>query len=449
MSKNNKSELAKGVKDWYGEEAILRNQVRDSLREIFERYGYNPLETPIIERLETMSRKGGGEIQKEVFKLKDQGQRDLALRFDQTVPLARFVAMNRDLKMPFKRYAIGPVFRDGPTQPEQGRYRIFTQCDADIVGVKDMAAEAELFSLAKDAFSKLGLGEVEVKINNRKVLDGILDTIEIPEESKKASVIILDKMDKIGWKGVKEQLLNLSDSNEKYIFDDKKIGKLFDLVKFQKDNLTTFSNIKSQIKSEKGLEGLDEIKSLLDYAQTMKYNFIQFNPSLARGLDYYTGTTIEVYLKNRNIINSAILAGGRYDQMIGDFIGGNQEIPAVGFSFGLERIILAMQENNVSVKKSLVDIYLIPLEEKLKKHALVYANILRNSGLNVDIDMRANPKLIKSIKHADALGIVNVGLLGENEFEKNALSLKNLKYGKQETIPLDNVSDYIQKWENI
>ena len=187
--------IAKGVKDWYGKDAILRNEIKDTLRRVFEKYGYNPLETPMIERAETMKFKGGQEIQKEIFTLKDQGRRELALRFDQTLPLARFVASNKDIKFPFKRYVIGEVFRDGPAQPEQGRYRVFTQCDVDILGVKNMIAESELLALAQDCFKELGLGNIIIKINNRKLLDGILDYADIPEKKKFEAIIILDKID--------------------------------------------------------------------------------------------------------------------------------------------------------------------------------------------------------------------------------------------------------------
>lgn len=305
-------EIAKGVRDSYGEEAILRNFIRDTLRDVFERYGYAPIETPMIEREETLGYKGGGEIQKEVFKFTDQGKRKLALRFDQTVPLARFVASRKDIKFPFKRYVIGEVFRDGPTQPEQGRYRIFTQCDVDVLGVKEMTAEAELFALAQDALKALGLGNVEIKINNRKLLDGILDYAGVPEKDKTSVIIDLDKMDKIGLEGVKKEILTL--------IKPKVVSVLIDTIRIKGTNKETYNQLTKKISSKKGKQGLGEIKQLLDYADVMSLK-IQFDPSLARGLDYYTGTTIEVYLKNKNIVKSAILAGGRFDSLVGEFRG--------------------------------------------------------------------------------------------------------------------------------
>jgi len=501
-------ELAKGVKDWYGESAILRNKIRDTLRNIFERYGYNPLETPIIEMQKTLGYKGGGEIQKEVFKLSDQGKRELALRFDQTVPLARFVATSGDVKLPFKRYAIGNVFRDGPTQPDQGRYRIFTQCDVDVLGVKDMSAEVELFSLARDAFKELGLGDVEVKINNRKLLEGVLDYANIPQEYRIKTIATLDKMDKIGLEGVREELNNLKYKNnikisnttfdylkngyleeelnilnKKFVenlliedlgkegFEDFKdkalkvettgefitlidsyefegnnilnsdsVKKLLNVTQRQSNNEETYKGLCEIINSDIGKEGLNEVGTILNYSNKMNYDFIQFDPTLARGLDYYTGTTIEVYLKDKSLVKSAILAGGRYDNMVGDFKG-NEEIPAVGFSFGLERLVMVLK-NSENVNKNTSQIYLIPMGDT-KEECLKIANDLRSQGLNVDLELRTNCKPKKSIKYASSVGISNVAFVGENEIKENYLSIKNLKTGQQNKINLNEVKKYL------
>jgi len=435
-------EIAKGVKDSYGEEAVLRNYIRDTLRDVFERYGYNPIETPMLERQETLGYKGGGEIQKEVFRLKDQGLRNLALRFDQTVPLARFIATHKEIKFPFKRYVIGPVFRDGPTQPEQGRYRIFTQCDVDVLGIKEMTAEAELFALAQDAFKALGLGDVEIKINNRKLLDGVLDYAGVPKDSKTAVIIALDKMDKIGLEGVKEELNNLKDDVSGNIELGKGVAeKLIDAIELQKTNKATYDKLSKIVKSSKGKEGLDEVKQLLDYADAMKLD-IQFDPSLARGLDYYTGTAIEVYLKNRDIVKSAILAGGRFDNMIGEFRGGNEEIPAVGFSFGLERLVMILQEFKKDNKKTMTDLYIIPMDTI--DDSLRIAHEIRNQGVNVDMDLQGK-KFKKSISYADSLGINYVGIIGGDELEKGVISIKELASGKQEEVKIKDVAEYLKR----
>ena len=494
--------LAKGVKDWYGKDAILRNEIRETLRGIFERYGFNPLETPMIERKDTIGYKGGGEIQKEVFQLQDQGKRDLALRFDQTLPLARFAATQRDLKLPFKRYAIGEVFRDGPTQPEQGRYRIFTQCDVDMLGIKDMSAEAELFALADDAFNELGLGNVEVKINNRKLLDGVLDHAGVPDFAKLRTIVTLDKMDKIGLEGVRDSLyeLRLSDrpvlSDDQYIkiteaynsqgmnaieqmkdelvstlsdrgyqeicsmlrkgdhmqtgsidnyagprlLDDKSVDRLMDVISDGGGNSETLRNLEKLIRSDKGKEGLSEVRTLLDYSEKMGIDSVQLDPSLARGLDYYTGTTIEVYLNDRDLCRSAILAGGRFDDMVGDFRGG-EDIPAVGFSFGLERLAMIIGESR-ETKKNVTDLYVIPIGG-VKDDCLALCSDLRGDGLNVDME-HCGRKVGASIQYADQSGIRYVALVGDDELKQGKLTVKDLTSGVQQTLGRSEVKDYIR-----
>jgi len=423
--------IAKGVKDWYGEDAILRNEIKDTLKRVFERYGYNPLETPMIERAETVKFKGGEEIQKEIFTLKDQGKRELALRFDQTLPLARFVASNKDVKFPFKRYVIGEVFRDGPTQPEQGRYRVFTQCDADILGVKDMIAEAELLALAEDCFKELGLGNIIIKINNRKLLDGILEYAGVPDKNKLNTIIILDKMDKIGIEGVKKEI--------KLLLPKKKVDKLISAITKAKNNNETYKKLTAIISSKNGKQGLNEIKQLLDYSNGL--NFVEFDPSLARGLDYYTGTTIEVFLKDKSVVKSAVLAGGRYDNMIGAFSGSNQEIPAVGFSFGLERIAMILSDIKKNLKSSNTKLYLIPINTA--KECLKIALSLRNQGLNVDMDLKGK-RMGQAITYADSLGIPYAGIIGEDELKEDSITIKNLKTRKQEKIKINEAYKYLK-----
>jgi len=423
--------IAKGVKDWYGEDAILRNEIKDTLKRVFERYGYNPLETPMIERAETVKFKGGEEIQKEIFTLKDQGKRELALRFDQTLPLARFVASNKDVKFPFKRYVIGEVFRDGPTQPEQGRYRVFTQCDADILGVKDMIAEAELLALAEDCFKELGLGNIIIKINNRKLLDGILEYAGVPDKNKLNTIIILDKMDKIGIEGVKKEI--------KLLLPKEKVDKLISAITKAKNNNETYKKLTAIISSKNGKQGLNEIKQLLDYSNDL--NFVEFDPSLARGLDYYTGTTIEVFLKDKSVVKSAVLAGGRYDNMIGAFSGSNQEIPAVGFSFGLERIAMILSDIKKNLKSSNTKLYLIPINTA--KECLKIALSLRNQGLNVDMDLKGK-KMGQAITYADSLGIPYAGIIGEDELKEDLITIKNLKTRKQKKIKINEAYKYLK-----
>ncbi len=503
----------KGTKDWYGGETILRNKIRSTLMNIFERYGYDRLETPPIEKLDAISFKGGGEIQKEVFKLKDQKGRSLALRFDQTVPLARYISSNKSISFPFKRYVIGEVFRDGPTQPEQGRYRVFTQCDVDFLGVKSMAAEAELLALAKDAFIELDMGDIEVNINNRKLLEGILDYSGVPQISRLRTISVLDKFDKIGLEGVREELNNLRlfgsshslsnktltelfkgydlegvsilnkqkiqntifeeigeegfeeisslflrekdkydlyralanyDTSGRLLLDNSMVSKILSIVIPREDNSLTLKFLEDKITSDNGLEGLSEIKSLLRYSNSLDFDSVKFNPSLARGLDYYTGTTLEVFLKNREICPSAILAGGRFDNMIGDFRNG-QDIPAVGFSFGLER--LAMVKNKTTlIPLTSRELFLVPIGDTLDK-CLNVAHNLRNQGINVDVKLEGSEKIGDIVSSVVKQGIPYIGFLGEDEIKNNTLSIKDLNSRKQINLPIENVGRFVKRRE--
>lgn len=499
-----KFEAAKGHLDFFWEDSVLRNHVRDTLRSVFERYGYPPLETPLLENKAALAFKGGGEIQKEVFQLQDQKGRELGLRFDMTIPFARFVASNPDLKFPFKRHVIGPVFRDGPYQPEQGRYRSFTQMDVDVAGVADMAAEAELFALAQDAFNALGLGDVEVKINNRKLLEGILDYAGVSDSAKKRTITILDKLDKIGRDGVSEELNILSSdglSNETFkaihdayqeggpeavsdqlrdpitaeigesgcenvmrilggpgdiaakmeeidtykgkLLDQESIATIMDVIQSGASNEETYKRLSRLVTSATGKEGIDEVRQLLDYAKRMDLGFIQFDPSLARGLDYYTGTTIEVYLTDRSIVKSAILAGGRFDDMVGDFRGSQEDIPAVGFSFGLERLCMILKEQNPDLLRTTTELYLIPMGTK--EACLAIAHSLRRQGVNTEMELVKRKKLGMSIGFADYLGVPYVGIVGENELDQGVVRIKNLSTGVQNDVKVEDVASYLKQ----
>ena len=414
---------AKGVRDFAPKEKIMRQQVIDSLRSVFEEFGFNPIETPIIEKYELLSSKyaGGEEILKEVFKLKDQGGRKLALRYDLTVPFARFIAMNPNIKMPFKRYQIGRVYRDGPIKI--GRYREFWQCDVDIVGNKNMAADAEMLAIADKVFKKLNL-KVTIKLNNRKILDGILATSEI-KESKWIDVILsIDILKKQGKEEVEKEL------KRKGIKETKKI---FNLIEKKESNKKTLANLTKALTSEIGKQGIKEMQELLNYLKSFDVK-VDFDPSLARGLAYYTGPIYEIFLNN-NIIKSATAAGGRYDDMIGKFIG-NNDYPAAGISFGVEVITEALKMAKRESKKSVVNIYLIPIGTT--NESIKIAQELRNAGIKVDIDLaRKGPS--KNLGYANSFDIPYVLFIGSDEIKKKKFKLKDMRTGKEEYLSINSI----------
>ena len=407
-----KLELAKGVKDIYPEEKILQQRVMDVFRRTFELYGYAPIETPLLEKYEVLASKyaGGSEILNEMFTLNDQGGRRLALRYDLTVPFCRFVGMNKTLKMPFKRYEMGPVFRDGPVSVS--RFRQFWQCDVDVVGIKSMKIDAEFVEIFNKVFEELGLN-VEVRVNNRKILDAIMERLEINKPGE--VILIVDKLDKIGVKGVSKELKEIGT-------EENQIRLLLKIISVEGTNKQKLKSLRDQL----GVcEGLDEIEEVMKYSD----KFV-FDISLARGLAYYTGTIYEVYLKNGEI-KTAVASGGRYDKMISGFLESNQDYPALGISFGLSRIALALQNQNI---KSVNKVYVIPIKTEVND---VVKN-LRNSGINTDVDYNSRG-VSKNLDYASKLGIPYCLIIGEKELKSNKYTLRNMNTGKELKLSITEI----------
>lgn len=415
-------QTARGVRDIPPEEKILMNKVVDTLKEVFELYGFMPLETPILERYETLAAKfgagAGSDALKETFKLTDQGKRKLGLRFELTTSLARFIAMNPMLKMPFKRYEIGPVFRDGPV--ELGRVRQFWQCDVDIIGTKSMLAEAEIIALMQDAFNRLGL-DIIIKVNNRKLLNGILEQAGI--QKKEEAMIVIDKLDKIGKQGVAKELKEKG-------FGDKQVKNIFSLIK---ENVT-LTELKRGINNEEGKAGIQELEELFDYSRKMGIKF-QFDVSLARGLAYYTGTVFEVFLK-KGKITSSLAGGGRWDKMIGSFMGDKQEVPAVGVAFGITRILEALKEKEAIMKKTPTQVYVIPINTIDK--SLKIARELRSEGVRTELSL-GKKGVSKNLEYANSLGIPYVIIIGNDELKKRKVLLKDMLSGQEQLLTVKDV----------
>src|SRR3989338_7257681 len=378
-----------------------------------------PLETPILERYETLAAKfAAGEASdalKETFKLKDQGNRDLGLRFDLTVPLARYVAMNPTLKMPFKRYEMGIVFRDGPIKA--GRVRQFWQCDVDIIGSSSMIADAKIIAVAQTAFRKLNL-DVIFKVNNRKLLNGILEQAKI--EQKEDAIIAIDKLDKICKEGVEKELAERQ-------FTTAQIKDLFSLIKPG----MPIAEIKKKVASPEGQEGIKELEELFSYLQALGVNIAQFDVSLARGLAYYTGTVFEAYLK-KSKVTSSLAAGGRWDSMIGKFMAGNRQVPAVGVAFGLEPIMEVLKEQNQEPEMT-TKVLVIPI--KTEKESLKIVQQLREKWIPASIDLNQRG-VGKNLEYASTLGIPFALIIGDNELKAGKLLLRNMKSRSEEALKL-------------
>jgi histidyl-tRNA synthetase len=419
----------KGTRDYLPTEQQIRNKIRNTLETVFHRYGYRPLETPILCLFDILASKyaGGTEILKEVYRLQDQGKRELALRYDLTVPFTRVIGMNPNLRMPFKRYEIGKVFRDGPVKA--GRLREFMQCDVDIVGVRSAMAEAEMMSIAFDAFDELGL-DIYISYNNRKFLTGVLGNIGLTEDQVNEAVISLDKVEKIGEEGVREELAGKG-------IHQTLIGKIFTIFR-QGEKPDFYSSFSSDTLTQEGLAELNELGNYLEALDLTSRSV--FNPLLARGLEIYTGTVFEVFLSSR-AITSSIGGGGRYDKIIGGFLESGEEYPATGISFGLDVIYTALGLKSDSIGiQPIADFFLIPLGTE--KETLQVAQRLRKMGFNVEVEM-SGKRLKRSLDYANKEGIPFVLILGENELQQNKIALKNMEDGKEERISLAELENNI------
>lgn len=422
--KNLELKNVKGSNDYGTEEQIIRNFISDTLRSVFEKYGYKPLSTPILCYYDLLALKydDDNDILKEIYKVSDQANRSLALRYDLTVPFSKYIAMNKNLAMPYKRYEIGKVFRDGPVKA--GRSREFIQCDVDSVGIEGQVIEAELISLFVEGYKKLGI-DITVKYNNRKLMSGLIECAGINDDKIRDTITIVDKFEKLTEEELKSEFYKIGLSNEK-------IKNLMEYLKLNfgeiKDNFKNTSN-------ENLINGIKEMSELNKYIEQLNLQeYVEFSSSLARGQDYYTGTVFEVYQEN-GIIKSSIGGGGRYDDIIGNFIDDGKKYPACGISFGLD-VIFEILKNKSELKKNSVEVYIIPMNNNAE--ALKIAQILRENNVNVDIEMN-NWKVKKALKHASDNGIPYVILLGEDELKKGNVVLKDMIKNLQEETAIEEI----------
>lgn len=420
----------KGTYDYLPNEQRIRNFINETLKEIFEKYGYQPLETPIICYYDLLAGKydESNDLLNEIYKLTDQGKRKLGLRYDLTVPFAKCITITKDLRLPFKRYEIGKVFRDGPVKT--GRDREFIQCDVDVVGISGQMIEAELISLFIEGYNKLGI-DVIVRYNSRNLMSGLIIDQGISSELVSNVITIIDKLDKINENELLKEFNNLNIDNEKAI-------NLLNIFKLNLDELNKrYQNTTNEL-IKKGLFELNELELYIsDYKDKTK-----FVATLARGQEYYTGNVFEVYSKN-NELSCSLGGGGRYDNMITNFINDGNMYPAVGISFGLSTIYEILKNKEEFKNKSLIDIYIIPMNTK--KESLSLANRLRTLGYKVDLEMN-DKKVKKCFEFANKENIPYVIVLGEDEIKNNYFNLKNMITGEQFKIDqIDQIKDIIKR----
>ena len=419
-------------------EQILFNQIKETIEKTYKKFGFLPIDTPVVELAEILLAKAGGETEKQIYRFQ-KGDTDLALRFDLTVPLAKYVAKNYgNLSFPFRRYQIGKVYRGERAQ--KGRYREFYQCDIDIIGDGELGLinDAEIPSVIYTIFRNLGFKDFTIRINNRRILNGIFESIEQKENSEEI-LRIIDKIEKIGKECVIEEFKKIGLSQEQ-------IQRIMDFIEIQGTSDEKIEKLENlEIQNETFNQGVRELKTVIDNVRLFGVPEENFNVDLtiARGLDYYTGTVYETFLNDYRELGS-VCSGGRYENLAEYYT--NKNLPGVGVSIGLTRLFSKLNELNIikADKKSVAEILIIPMTEDLKE-SIKLATKLRNAGINTEIYL--NEKKIKAkFKYADKLEIPYVIVIGEDEIKENMVTIKNMKTGKEEKIP-NNEIDIIKKIE--
>lgn len=450
-----KPSIPKGTRDFSPQEMVRRNYIFDTIRQVFQRYGYLPIETPAMENLSTLMGKYGEEGDKLIFKILNSGNlreildevvepgsnymkllTEKALKYDLTVPFARYVVQHQhEITFPFKRYQIQPVWR--ADRPQKGRYREFYQCDADVIGSNSLINEVELVQMIDDVFTKLKI-PVVIKINNRKILSGIAEVIGEKEKIITITVAI-DKLDKIGAEGVNKELQENGIGAEA-------IRKLQPLIEFKGTTLEKVNFLKTLLaSSEIGLKGIEEVEYIFKTVENLKLNTAncELDITLARGLNYYTGAIFEVKA-NAGTLTSSICGGGRYDDLTGIF--GLPDMSGVGISFGADRIYDVLNELNLypeSVAAS-TKLLFVTFGESEQAYCLPLLAQVRKAGINSEIYPDAGAKMKKQMSYADDKKIPFVVIVGSDEMQSGQLTLKNMSSGEQEKISIENIIEKLK-----
>lgn len=416
----------KGVTDYYGKEQLIRNKIMNTLRETFETYGYSPLDSSVLYNYDVLAYKyqDGAEILNEIYTLRDQGDRKLGLRYDLTIPFCKVISNEKELRLPFRRYEIGKVFRNGPVK--LGRCREFYQCDIDVVGIDGIDIEIEQMLLVLNVFSKLGINIV-IKWNNRKLMSSLIKYIGIPEEKIDLVIGAIDKLEKLSPEELIKEFKQID-------IDSETVGKLLGIfTKSIKEYNEIFIDDPIYQEALKEINELDQKLEKLNIKDKTK-----FTPTLARGLSIYTGTVFEFYdIEQR--LTCSLGGGGRYNKIITDFISDGNTYPAVGLSFGLEPIYTILKEELSN--ENLVNTYIIPMDTEIE--CLSLAETLRKNNINVLVELNKR-KVKKCFEYANKENIKYVIVVGSNEIESNCYTIKNMETGEQYNMTEEELLEFLK-----
>ena len=415
---------------------IKFNSLVDKIRKSYEKFGFLPLDTPIIEMADVLLAKAGGETEKQIYRF-NKGETDLALRFDLTVPLAKYICeYNNDISFPFKRYQIGKVYRG--ERPQKGRYREFYQCDIDIIGDGELSIvnDAEMPSVIYTTIKEFGFDKFTIRINNRKLLNGLFAELNLEEQSVEIMRII-DKLEKIGRENVVKCLQDLKVADEKI----QKILNFIEIDGTTDEKLQKLENL--NFTNELFLQGLSELKEVVKYVRLFGVPDTNFKVDLtiARGLDYYTGTVYETFLDDYRELGS-VCSGGRYDNLAEFYT--DKKMPGVGVSIGLTRLFSKLSELNILNEKdeSISKVLVVSMTDDISR-ALEVATKIRDEGINTDVYLE-NKKIKAKFKYADKLKIPYVAVIGEEEEKNGTVSLKNMESGEQEEMSVEKMIEILK-----
>jgi len=430
--------VLKGFRDYLPDDMMLRQRLTDIFRTVFERHGFEPIDTPTLEYLDVLTGKAG-ENEKLMYHFEDHGGRRVGLRYDLTVPLARFVAMHEnDIVMPFKRYHIAPVWR--AEKPQRGRFREFIQCDADIVGSSSMLADAEGISVLADAIRAVGLPQAVISINHRKLLEAMARLAGVPEDQAGEVFRAVDKLDKIGTDGVQQELVKTGVTEES-------ASQVLALVTEQGEPEGLLDRAARRLDDiDGGAQAVQELRDLARHLDDLGVDrrSWKIDLALARGIDYYTGPVCEAKVESPRV--GSVAGAGRYDGLIGNFLG--RDIPATGVSLGFERILEVVREYNLlDVPSAVADAFMVYLPETIT-HASRIVRDLRETGLRIDQSIMDNRGIGSQLKTADRRGIPLAIIPGTEELDRNEVSLKNLRSGEQIQVAIPSLADTIREMAN-
>ena len=426
-----------GMMELLPQDQIQFNKIMDTIKEVYESFGFFPLDTPVIEYSNVLLAKAGGETEKQIYRF-TKGDNDLSLRFDLTVPLARYVAQRyNELIFPFKRYQIGKVYRG--ERPQKGRYREFYQCDIDVIGNEtlSMVYDAEIPAVIYNVFKKLDFGKFTIRINNRKVLNGFFDSLKLNDNSTDI-LRIIDKIEKIGSDNVIKELEELN-------IDSEKITQIMNFIKIKGSNEEIITSLKEMnLQNELFSTGINELEQTINYIKdfNVPQEYYQIDLTIARGLDYYTGTVYETILDEHPSLGS-ICSGGKYENLTGYYT--DQNLPGIGISIGLTRLYSKLKEANLipNINNNLIECLVVPMDKQCLKYAIKVATTLRENKIVTDVYYQEK-NMKQKMKFADRQNIPFVIIIGEEEMNNQILTIKNMRESTQQQLPLEKVISHIK-----